>query len=378
MDAMTSMDAIGVLAAMTAVARRTALVLGASGGVGGAVARALRDAGWTVRALKRGLGAESEHRDGLHWLRGDALDAQDVRRAAEGCSVIVHAVNPPGYRRWSELVLPMLDNTIAAAKARGATVVLPGTVYNFGPDAMPHPAEDAPQHPVTRKGAIRVEMERRLQEGAERGDFRAIILRAGDFFGPGAANSWFSQGLVTPGRPVTRIQQPGTDGVGHQWAYLPDVAMAMAALVERCDTLPAFARFHFAGHWDADGRQMAEAIARVVRKRTGAQPKTTRFPWWAVRLAQPVVPLFRELAEMRYLWREPLRMGEARLAAVLSRDGGVPHTPLDLAIERTLESLGCLPTTPSKAGTAPAPTAAGSPTLNRSSAAAGARSAHLA
>ena len=372
MDAMTSMDAIGVLAAMTAVARRTALVLGASGGVGGAVARALRDAGWTVRALKRGLASESEHRDGLQWLRGDALDAQDVQRAAQGCSVIVHAVNPPGYRRWSELVLPMLDNTIAAASARGATVVLPGTVYNFGPDAMPHPKEDAPQRPLTRKGAIRVEMERRLQEGAARGAFRAIVLRAGDFFGPGAANSWFSQGLVTPGQPVTRIQQPGTDGVGHQWAYLPDVATAMAALVERCDTLPAFARFHFAGHWDADGRQMAEAIRRVVQRRTGTQPRLSRFPWWAVRLAQPVVPLFRELAEMRYLWREPLRMDEARLAAELAGHGGVPHTPLDLAIERTLEALGCLPVAPAAAG------AAATATLNRNNVAAGARNAHPA
>lgn len=365
MDAMTSMDAIGVLAAMTAVAKRTALVLGASGGIGGAVARALRDAGWTVKALQRGLAGESEHRDGLHWLRGDALDAQDVQRAAQGCDVIVHAVNPPGYRRWSELVLPMLDNTIAAAAARGATVVLPGTVYNFGPDALPHPAEDAPQRPRTRKGAIRVEMERRLREGAERGQFRAIVLRAGDFFGPGAANNWFSQGLVTPGRPVTRIQQPGTDGVGHQWAYLPDVAAAMAALIARRDALPAFARFHFEGHWDADGRQMAAAIQRVVKRRTGAMPKLARFPWWAVRLAQPVVPLFRELAEMRYLWREPLRMDGARLAAELRRDGGVPHTPLELAVERTLASLGCLPDAPTDA-------------LTRSTAGAGARSARPA
>lgn len=363
MDAMTSMDAIGVLAAMTAVARRTALVLGASGGIGGAVARALRDAGWTVRALKRGLASESEHRDGLQWLRGDALVAEDVQRAAQGCSVIVHAVNPPGYRRWSELVLPMLDNTIAAAKARGATIVLPGTVYNFGPDAMPHPAEDSPQRPVTRKGAIRAEMERRLQAGAERGDFRAVVLRAGDYFGPGAANSWFSQGLVTPGQPVAKIQQIGTDGVGHQWAYLPDVATAMVALIERCGTLPAFARFHFAGHWDADGRQMVEAIRRVVQQRTGVQARLTRFPWWAVRLAQPVVPLFRELAEMRYLWRQPLRLGEARLAAELADVGGVPHTPLDVAVERSLVALGCLP---------------GTSTLNRSSAAAAARSAHPA
>jgi hypothetical protein len=57
--------------------------------------------------------------------------------AAKGCSVIVHAVNPPGYRNWAQLVLPMLDNTIAAAKAEGATIVLPGTVYNYGPDAFP-------------------------------------------------------------------------------------------------------------------------------------------------------------------------------------------------------------------------------------------------
>ncbi len=371
MDAMTSMDAIGQLAAMTAVTRRTALVLGASGGIGGAVARALRDAGWMVRALKRGLAAEAEHRDGLHWLRGDALDALDVQRAAQGCSVIVHAVNPPGYRGWAEQVLPMLDNTLAAAAARGATVVLPGTVYNFGPDAFPRPGEDAPQRPLTRKGAIRVEMERRLREGAEQGRFQAIVLRAGDFFGPGAANNWFSQGLVTPGRPVTRIQQPGTDGVGHQWAYLPDVAAAMTALIERRERLPQFARFHFEGHWDEDGRQMAEAIQRVVPRRTGAVPRLTRFPWWAVRLAQPVVPLFRELAEMRYLWREPLRMDQARLAAELAREGGVPHTPLDLAVERTLESLGCLPAVAAVDG----PSAG---RVNRSSVAAAARTGHPA
>ena len=365
MDAMTSMDAISALAAMTAAARRTALVLGASGGIGGAVARALRDAGWTVRALKRGLATESEHRDGLHWLRGDALDATDVQRAAQGCDVIVHAVNPPGYRHWRAQVLPMLDHTLAAAAARGATVVLPGTVYNYGPDAFPHPGEDAPQRPLTRKGAIRVEMERRLREGAERGQYRAIVLRAGDFFGPGAANSWFSQGLVTPGKPVTRVQQVGTAGVGHQWAYLPDVAAAMAALIAQRDTLPAFARFHFEGHWDADGRQMIDAIQRVVQRRTGAKPRVARFPWWAVRLAQPVVPLFRELVETRYLWREPLRMDEARLAVRLAQGGGVPHTPLEQAVERTLESLGCLPASPASA-------------LTRSTAAAGVRSAHPA
>ena len=144
-----------------------ALVLGATGGIGGEVARQLRDAGWEVRALKRGLQQPEEQRDGIAWMRGDAMNRDDVMQAARGCSVIVHAVNPPGYRKWSELVLPMIDNTVAAAIAERATIVLPGTVYNYGPDAFPLLAEDSPQHPLTRKGAIRVELERRLQAATQ-------------------------------------------------------------------------------------------------------------------------------------------------------------------------------------------------------------------
>src|SRR5215469_5817217 len=166
------------------------LVLGATGGIGGETARQLRDAGWDVRALRRSAENLVEHRDGVTWLRGDALRKEDVVAAAQGCSVIIHAVNPPGYRRWSELVLPMLDNTIAAAIAEQATIVLPGTVYNYGPDAFGLVTEESPQNPLTRKGAIRVEMERRLESFA-RGGGRVLIVRAGDFFGPTASgNSW--------------------------------------------------------------------------------------------------------------------------------------------------------------------------------------------
>ena len=318
---------------------KTALVLGASGGIGGEVARQLRDAGWTVKALKRGQAVAHEVRDGIHWLRGDALHAADVARAAEGCGVVVHAVNPPGYRDWDRLVLPMLDNSIAAARALGATLVLPGTVYNFGPDAFHEPLkEDAPQRPTTRKGAIRVQMEARLRAASEAGA-RVVIVRAGDFFGPRAGSNWFSQGVVKPGRPVTTISNPAAPGVGHQWAYLPDVARTIVELLARRDTLPAFASFHMAGHWDATGRQMAEAIQRVAA-RHGRAPRITALPWWLLNLAGLFVTTFREMREMRYLWQQPVRLDNARLVATLGRE---PHTPLDEAVEASLRGLGCLP-----------------------------------
>ena len=316
----------------------SALILGATGGIGGEVARQLMDGGWTVRGMQRRAEQAVEQRDGMTWIRGDAMIAADVRAAAEGCSVIVHAVNPPGYRRWSELVLPMLDNTIAAARAVGATIVLPGTIYNFGRDALPLLTEESPQHPVTRKGAIRVEMERRLSEASKAG-VRVLIVRAGDFFGPGARNSWFSQGLVKPGKPVMSVSNPNSPGVGHNWSYLPDVARTMCALLRRRETLAPFATFHMAGHWDADGTQMAAAIQRAVMRKTGRRPRIAVFPWWLISLASPFVTTFRELLEMRYVWREPVRLDNARLIAELGQE---PHTPLDEAVEASLRGLGCV------------------------------------
>lgn len=317
---------------------RRALVLGATGGIGGEVARQLRDAGWQVRALKRGQHEASLQREGMTWLRGDAMNRDDVLRAACDCGVIVHAVNPPGYRNWGGLVLPMLDNTIAAARTQRATIVLPGTVYNFGPDAFPLLREDSPQQPLTRKGRIRVRMEQRLQSATVDG-VRVIVLRAGDFFGPRAANSWFSQGLVRPGQPVTIIRVPGDSGVGHQWSYLPDVARTMVALLQRRDALAPFATFHMAGHWDADGTQMAAAI-RAVARRHGQNPRIGRFPWWLVRMAAPFVTTLRELQEMRYLWRQPVRLDGTRLEELL---GVESCTPLEDAVEGTLRGLRCLP-----------------------------------
>lgn len=317
---------------------KTALVLGATGGIGGEVARQLRAAGWRVRALHRDAASAAVAQPAFEWVQGDAMQRDDVIDAARGVDAIVHAVNPPGYRRWAELVLPMLDNTIAAAIEHRARIVLPGTIYNYGPDALPELHEDSPQNPVTRKGAIRAEMEKRLQLAADRGA-GVLIVRAGDYFGPHVGNSWFSQALVKPGKPLTAVTNPAQAGVGHQWAYLPDVAATMVRLLSRDNALPSICRVHMRGHWDADGTQMVAAIARAAVARGAAAPTIKTFPWWALRLVAPFVPLFRELVELRYLWREPVRMDNARLVKLI---GDEPHTPLDEAVAATLTGLRVL------------------------------------
>lgn len=329
---------------------QTALVLGATGNIGGEIARQLGDAGWQVRALTRRPPGAPALADGIAWVHGDAMQADDVRRAARGCSVIVHAANPPGYRHWQALALPMLAHTLAAATAERATVVLPGNIYNFGPDAFPLLHEGAPQHPRTRKGAVRAQMEQRLQAACAQDGVRAIVLRAGDYFGPQATHSWFAQALVRPGKVTRTIWQPGTPGAGHAWAYVPDVAQTLVRLLAQRQHLPAFAPLHLAGHWDVDGTQMAQHIARALQP-YGVTPKVRRLPWWLVRAAAPLAALPRELLEMRYLWREPLRLDNTRLRAVLGEE---PHTPWPAAVQATLAGLGCIPRSPA----APHPTVA--------------------
>ena len=317
--------------------QRSILVLGATGGVGGAVARAFNSAGFHVKALSRNPERHRERFPDYAWIAGDAMCREAVAKAATGADFIFHGVNPPEYRDWDKLVLPMLESTIAAAKAHNARILFPGTVYNFGPDVFPSPAEDSPQTAKTRKGRIRILMEERLRDVAWEGT-QVVLVRAGDFFGSGtgAGNSWFAQ-MIRPGKSLKAVTKLSAAGVGHQWAYLPDLAETFVRLAERSDDLPSHNVFHFEGFWDRDGEQMIAAI-----RRASAQPqlKVRHFPWFLVPLLSPFVPIMREIREIRYLWRQPLHMQNEKLVAVLGEE---PRTPIDLAVRATLEAYRCLP-----------------------------------
>lgn len=330
----------------SAPAARTALIIGATGSFGAHAAQALLKHGWTIRALNRNPEAAAKTaglRTPIDWVKGDAMVAADVIAAAQGVQLIVHAANPPRYRNWKGTVLPMLDNAIAAAKASGARLMLPTSVYNYAPDMGPSIGEDAPELPVTRKGAIRVECERRARQASNEG-VKVLILRAGDFFGPAAPNSGLSWLVTHKAGRMTGVYRPGPADVGHAFAYLPDLAETLARLMDAEDRLGAFERFHFRGHFEPTGA-LGEAIRRV-----SGQPRLpiNAFPWFVVRAASPFNETFRELWEMRYLWRRPIGLSNAKLVAFLGEE---PHTDFDVALRASLADMGLL----SEAQTAPAP-----------------------
>ena len=310
---------------------KTALVIGATGGFGHAAATALLAHGWTVRALSRRRPSDPR----LQWAQGDLFRPEQVIAAAEGVDVIVQAANPPGYRGWQRQLPAMLDSALAAARASGARLVYPASVYNFDPQATPVVGEATPQRARTVKGRLRIAQEDRLREASETG-VRVLLLRAGDFFGPPPVNGWLSGGMVKPGAPLRAVTYPGRRAIGHAWAYLPDLGETLARLLDQETRLGGFEVFHFGGHWLEDGMEMAEA----VRRASGRPDLPVRgFPWLVVRAMAPFSATMRGVAEMSYLWREPLRLDNRRLAAFLGEE---PHTPLDQAVRTSLLGLGCL------------------------------------
>ena len=288
------------------------IILGAKGRFGRAATGAFLEAGWTVRTLARRWGRAAPR--GAEALEGDAMDGPSLIKACRGADVIVNAVNPP-YPDWAR-VLPLLTrNVIAAARESGATVMIPGNVYNFGPlapgEAMPEVlSEDLPQRPASRKGALRVAMEREYETAARDG-VRTLILRAGDFIEREKTGNWFDSQMTTQ-LHRGRFTYPGPLDLPHAWAYLPDMGRAMAALAARRDAFPAFYALGFPGYTltGSEMRAHLEAIA-------GRKLSLSGMPWTAVRAAALFSPLMREVLEMRYLWREAHTIDGARFRDAL-------------------------------------------------------------
>jgi nucleoside-diphosphate-sugar epimerase len=302
------------------------LVLGGAGHLGYAAALAFRAAGWQVASLVRGSSAAGAA-PGTEIIEVDARDCAGVVEAAEDADVVLHALNPP-FADWPTQALPFADTAIAAACRTGATLVLPGNVYNYGANMPPRLDEATPMRPTSRKGMIREAVEARLRAAT---DLRCIVLRAGDFFGGPLGGSWLDR-IIIRDIGSGRLTWPGPLDVVHEWAYLPDFVQALVRLVEAREQLEPFAQFGFAGH-AVTGREFVAAISRNC----GREFRVGTMPWWLLRPLGVMIPMFRELSEIAYLWTTPHMIDGTQLMAAI---GELPHTPFDEAVAASLAALG--------------------------------------
>ena len=315
----------------------TVLILGARGRFGLAATHAFANAGWRVLAQTRPGHVAPTPDASVEWLGIDLHDTAALARAAQGASVVIHALNPAYTNRaWQAQVAPMMAHAIAAARALDATLMLPGNIYNFGADMPAVLKESTPQTAQTVKGQVRISMEEQLRRSGVRG----IVIRAGDFFGSGQG-TWFDTVMVKDLRKGV-FTYPGPRDVSTAWAYLPDLARSFVAVAERRSAVQAFEVFHFAGH-RISGQRWLDVLTPLAQDQGWVKPgvalKMAHLPWAVIRLGALFVPTWAALLEMRYLWQTPHALANGKLTALI---GAEPHTPLPHAAEAALLDLGLL------------------------------------
>lgn len=281
---------------------KSVLILGASGRFGRNARVAFSWAGWDVPCFDR--------------------TTDRLPDAAWGADVIVNAWNP-AYQDWKTLVPKLTESVISTAKETGATVIIPGNIYSYGPDIPSNVAEETPHGAVAGLGKIRKDMEDAYRSSG----VRTIVLRAGDFIDIEASGNWYDK-VITAQIADGNLVYPGDPEAAHAWAFLPDMAEAAVQLAEKRDALRTFEEVLFPG-FTLTGFELQRRLSQVLRR--DLRLKTMQ--WLPIYLASPVWKMARHLLEMRYLWNKPHRLKSNRFYELLPEFNA---TPVNEALEQSL------------------------------------------
>lgn len=299
------------------------VVFGA-GQVGIRLAERLRDAGKRVRVVRRSDGPVPP---GVERILGDATDRAFCVHTAAGAAAVYHCMNP-GYDTdlWARTVPVMMQNLIAAAGGAGARLVVLDNLYMFGRPSGPITPE-TPFKPESRKGEIRAQASELLAAAARRGEVRAAVGRASDFFGPGGIGTHFADRFWKPalaGRKPSLLFDPDAT---HSYNYIPDVAAGLAALglagedvVGRTWMLPACEA------------TSARELARHFSNALGREIRLGKTPRLAVKALGLFMPIVKEIDEMLHQWEVPFVIDDRPFRERF----GIEPTPMDEAARATV------------------------------------------
>jgi nucleoside-diphosphate-sugar epimerase len=299
------------------------VVLGATGGAGGALVSELADRGHRVRAVSRKPAADLP--EGVERLAADAADPAQTRTACEGATVVYHCMQPP-YERWAAEFPPLTQSIADAAAGAGARLVYADNLYTYGPVHGPL-TEDLPALATTKKGRVRTLMAERLLAAHRSGMLQVAIARSSDYYGPGGANSFVGDILFGAAAKGKRARWLGRLDVPHSLNYLQDVARALATLGARPEAPGEV--WHLPAAEPLTGRAFVELIAAPL----GRPVKVTATSRLALRVAGVFDPGARETIEMLYQWERPFVLDASKFQRAF---GPLEPTPHQQAVATTV------------------------------------------
>ncbi len=220
------------------------LVLGATGFIGGHIARAALDAGWAVRGLRRSPNSTGHLGDApVEWVNGDLHDPASLKEAMRGIDIVFHAAayypeggNPRKVPKQVAFAEREIQHVLTAAKeASIRRFIYTSTLSTIG---QPPPNENglADERDVYQPGALpesgyyeaKIVMENAVLEAVRHG-LDAVVLNPTAVFGPDDIHLTMGRLLIMVARGQARAWLPGEINV----VDVRDIAQAHIIATEK-------------------------------------------------------------------------------------------------------------------------------------------------
>jgi len=299
-------------------------ILGANGVIARELSQALGQQGLRVRQVSRHPRAVNVA-DQLQ--SADLLDARAVDTAVAD-SEVVYLVAGLVYDTtvWEAQWPVVMRHVIEACEHHGARLVFFDNVYAYG-WVKGEMTEQTPFNPCSRKGEVRAAVATQLLNAMAQDRVNGMIVRAADFYGPGATNSFLGFTVFDRLSKGKAPQWIGDPGKLHSFTYTPDAGRALA-LVGQTET--AYGQtWHLPTCADA---LTGENFVRLACAQAEQAYRLQVMPNWLLTPLAWVVPPIRENREMMYQLQHDYRFDSSQF----TRAFGVNATAYEEGIRTTL------------------------------------------
>jgi len=301
----------------------TNLIIGGNGALGRELAKQLLAAGKPVMIASR------SGTTGIPRALAAMCDASDPRQirklaaAAQTCFVTVGV----DYTKFAQLWPPLIDGLIEGLTDTGVPLIFADNLYMYGPQQSAL-REDLPLADYGVKPRIRAFVAGRLESAWREGRILMAMVRASDFYGPGADQHGLIDGFIIqpalegkPARVMCSLNQP------HTFTYLPDYARALISVAEEESAWGE--AWHVPNAPPLTLGELISQIEDLTRQKITVQVARS----WLITAAGMFNPVMREMKEMQFQWNAPYLVDHSRFAAKFWDN----FTPLDEGLQASID-----------------------------------------
>lgn len=264
---------------------------------------------------------------GTRAIRLDAKNKAEFAAVAKDATTIFLCTNPP-YHTWKTEWPPVFEASIYAAEQNNSDLVVMGNLYPYGIPKAPMNEQTA-ENTEEEKGLVRKAGWNKIQSAAVAGKFRAVEVRASDYFGPGAeSTAHLGKDFFVPIMKSKAAMVVGDPSKKHSWSYIPDIAKTLVAASQ------------YQGEWNrvwhvpsGEPRSRVE-IQNELNALSSSRGKLLVVPQFLLKLMGVFSPLYRQVYASSYQFTNEFVIDSAETQKALN----VTATPWNEALEATCSS----------------------------------------